>query len=82
MTTINQWGFGEASAGSAVGLRSVYDWLHLLKKSLGAECVYRLPSLNSLSLLLWFLWHAGQGLSDLLSCGLCKVQQDHMKARV
>lgn len=45
MTTINQWGFGEASAGSAVGLRSVYDSLHLLKKSLGAGCVYRLPSL-------------------------------------
>lgn len=41
-------GVWEASAGSAVGLSSVYDRLKLSKKkSLEAECVYPLPSLNS-----------------------------------
>lgn len=43
-----------------------------------STCVDHLLSLKSL--LLWFLWHAGQSLTDFLSCGLCKVQQDHMKA--
>lgn len=72
-------GFGEASAGSAVGLGSVYHWL---QKRVEVGCMYPFLSLSSRSLILWFLFHAGQGMSDLLLWDLSKVQQDHMKARV
>lgn len=37
-----------------------------------------LPPVSELLILITLV--PGQGLSDLLSCGLCKVQQDHMKA--
>lgn len=75
-------GFGEASAGSAVGLGSVYHWLQKKKKKSEVGCVYPRLSLSSSFLILWFLFHAGHGMSDLLLCGLSKMQQDHMKARV
>lgn len=44
-------GFWEASAGSAVGLRSFYDWQHLFKESLEAECVV-LPPVSELLILI------------------------------